>query len=175
MGIKDPVQRGAVPQAAERRAGISNLIQESSLCSEWHLPPNAKGKQTKKTNHIPINRTQAHSPKMDLAGNWEVHTVLMEETTCYRGWERFSQHSRSLEYLLCAEQSSCHLFLNYFKTLDIPLPLRQKKNFLTHKWTTNNYLSNVHPALIPLVLSNAPVYVYGQSSLQRLSMHTKYF
>lgn len=121
---------------------------------------------------------------MDVGGNWEVNVVLIEETLNLlpRLRNALSQGSRSLEYLLCAEQSSCHfhvslqiswfLFLNYFKTRHLPPP--KKKNFFTHNWTPNSYLSYSHPILILLVLSHASVYTYGQSSLQRLNTHTKY-
>lgn len=34
----------------------------------------------KKKNLVPINRKQAHSPKMDPHGNWEINMVLTEGT-----------------------------------------------------------------------------------------------
>lgn len=94
---------------------------------------------------------------MDVGGNWEVNMVLIEETLNLlpRLRNALSQGSRSLEYLICAEQSSCHfhvslqiswfLFLNYFKTLDTSPS--QKEEF---------FYSQLDPKQLPVLFPPHP-------------------
>lgn len=106
-------------------------------------------------DHVPINRTQAHSPKTDLHGNWEVNMVLIENTLnlLWRLRNSLFKDSLSFEYLLCAKPSSYpfhislkiapFLFLNYYcKTLEHPL----QKNFLTHSSIIIKQLSLLRPS-----------------------------